>query len=102
MANSRIMVRPAIRCSRCIPISDTKQRAAATIRASFDGRLLRNGFSTVTGKSSAVTGKPSAVTGKSSAATGKSSAVTGKSSAATGKPSAVTGKPSTVTGKSNF
>jgi len=27
------MVRPAIRCSRCIPNTDTKQRAAATIGA---------------------------------------------------------------------
>ncbi len=44
MAGTRIMASPAIRCSRCIPISDTKQRAAATIGASFDGRLLRNGF----------------------------------------------------------
>ncbi len=26
-------LRPAIRCSRCLPISDTKQRAAATIGA---------------------------------------------------------------------
>ncbi|MEI6816657.1 MAG: hypothetical protein WCL14_08610 [Bacteroidota bacterium] len=32
-SSSRIMVRPAIRCSRCIHISDTKQRAAATIGA---------------------------------------------------------------------
>ncbi len=33
MFSSRIMVRPAIRCSRCIPIAETKQRAAATIGA---------------------------------------------------------------------
>ncbi len=33
MAGSRIMSSPAIRCSRCIPITDTKQRAAATIGA---------------------------------------------------------------------
>ncbi|MEI6815465.1 MAG: hypothetical protein WCL14_02550 [Bacteroidota bacterium] len=33
MAGSRIMASPAIRCSRCLPISDTKQRAAATIGA---------------------------------------------------------------------
>ena len=33
MVSSRIKVRPAIRCSRCIPITDTKQRAAATIGA---------------------------------------------------------------------
>ena len=33
MANSRIMASPAIRCSRCIPNTDTKQRAAATIGA---------------------------------------------------------------------
>ena len=33
MFASRIMVRPAIRCSRCIPKPDTKQRAAATIGA---------------------------------------------------------------------
>ncbi len=33
MAGSRIMASPAIRCSRCIPIADTKQRAAATIGA---------------------------------------------------------------------
>ncbi len=33
MFTSRIMVRPAIRCSRCLPIADTKQRAAATIGA---------------------------------------------------------------------
>ncbi len=33
MASSRIKVRPAIRCSRCIPKPDTKQRAAATIGA---------------------------------------------------------------------
>ncbi|MEI6816510.1 MAG: hypothetical protein WCL14_10765 [Bacteroidota bacterium] len=46
MVTSRIMVRPAIRCSRCIPISDTKQRAAATIGASFDGRLPRTSLET--------------------------------------------------------
>jgi len=33
MVSSRIKVRPAIRCSRCIPNTDTKQRAAATIGA---------------------------------------------------------------------
>ena len=33
MFASRIMVRPAIRCSRCIPKPDTTQRAAATIGA---------------------------------------------------------------------
>ncbi len=33
MVSSRIMVRPAIRCSRCLPFADTKQRAAATIGA---------------------------------------------------------------------
>ncbi|MEI6817107.1 MAG: hypothetical protein WCL14_10890 [Bacteroidota bacterium] len=38
------MASPAILCSRCILITETKQRAAATIGASFDGRLLRNGF----------------------------------------------------------
>ncbi|MEI6816514.1 MAG: hypothetical protein WCL14_07875 [Bacteroidota bacterium] len=41
-------LRPAIRCSRCIPITDTKQRAAATIGASFDGRLPRKSFQQVT------------------------------------------------------
>ncbi|MEI6817318.1 MAG: hypothetical protein WCL14_11960 [Bacteroidota bacterium] len=44
MVSTRIMVRPAIRCSRCIPITDTKQRAAATIGAIIDGRQLRNSF----------------------------------------------------------
>ncbi len=38
--SSRIMASPAIRCSRCLPITDTKQRAAATIGASFDGSML--------------------------------------------------------------
>ena len=33
MFASRIMASPAIRCSRCIPTTDTKQRAAATIGA---------------------------------------------------------------------
>ncbi|MEI6815905.1 MAG: hypothetical protein WCL14_04780 [Bacteroidota bacterium] len=36
--SSRIKVRPAICCSRGIPISDTKQRAAATIGAMLYGR----------------------------------------------------------------
>ncbi|MEI6815840.1 MAG: hypothetical protein WCL14_04455 [Bacteroidota bacterium] len=44
MVSSRIMASPAIRCSRCLPIADTKQRAAATIGASYDGRLLRIGI----------------------------------------------------------
>ncbi len=33
MVPSRIMASPAIRCSRCQPNTDTKQRAAATIGA---------------------------------------------------------------------
>ena len=33
MASARIMASPAIRYSRCIPTTDTKQRAAATIGA---------------------------------------------------------------------
>ena len=35
MVSSRIMASPAIRCSRCITITDTRQRAAATIGARF-------------------------------------------------------------------
>ncbi|MEI6817020.1 MAG: hypothetical protein WCL14_10455 [Bacteroidota bacterium] len=38
-------LRPAIRCSRCIPNTETKQRAAATIGARFDGSLLERAFS---------------------------------------------------------
>ena len=48
MVSSRIMVRPAIRCSRCLPITETKQRAAATIGARFDSKLLRNSFHYIT------------------------------------------------------
>ena len=33
ISSTRIMASPAIRCSRCIPKPDTKQRAAATIGA---------------------------------------------------------------------
>ena len=42
MVSTRIMVRPAIRCSRCIPISDTKQRAAATIGAMLLWQVASN------------------------------------------------------------
>ncbi len=33
MVSSRIKASPAIRCSRCIPIADTNQLAAANIGA---------------------------------------------------------------------
>ncbi|MEI6816416.1 MAG: hypothetical protein WCL14_07375 [Bacteroidota bacterium] len=36
------MVRPAIRCSRCIPIHYTKQRAAATIGAMLRRQVASN------------------------------------------------------------
>ncbi|MEI6817324.1 MAG: hypothetical protein WCL14_11990 [Bacteroidota bacterium] len=43
--SSRIMSSPAIRCSRCLPITDTKQRAAATIGAMLLWQVASNQLS---------------------------------------------------------